>query len=75
MPDRRKAVFLPVDNRILNLFKGYVLNGEPLFDINENDVYTVTEYYEPIDPSNSKKGRVIRIIILVLLARYRSLFY
>lgn len=68
MPDRRKAVFLPVDNRILNLFKGYVLNGEPLFDINENDVYTVTEYYEPIDPSNSKKGRVIRIIILVLLA-------
>ena len=45
MIDSSKAVFLPVDNRILTLFKGYILNGEPLLDVKESDVYTVTEYY------------------------------
>ncbi len=39
MIDKRKAVFLPVDNRILNLYKGYVLNGEML-QIANSDIST-----------------------------------
>lgn len=66
MIDNTKAVFLPVDNRILNLFKGYIQNGEPLFDVKESDVYTVTEYYEFSD-SISKRERIIRIIVMVPL--------
>lgn len=64
MIDSSKAVFLPVDNRILNLFKGYILNGEPLLDVKESDIYTVKEYYEFSD-SISKKERIIRIIVIV----------
>lgn len=66
MIDRSKAVFLPLDNRILTLFKGYILNGEPLLNVKETDVYKVTEYYEYID-SISKCERIIRIIIIVPL--------
>ncbi len=66
MIDSSKAVFLPVDNRILTLFKGYILNGEPLLDVKESDVYTVTEYYEFSD-SISKRELIIRIIVIVPL--------
>jgi len=66
MIDSNKAVFLPVDNRILTLFKGYILNGEQLLNVKESDVYTVTEYYEFTD-SISKRERVIRIIVMVPL--------
>lgn len=66
MIDSSKAVFLPVDNRILTLFKGYILNGEPLLDVKESDVYTITEYYEFSD-SISKRELIIRIIVIVPL--------
>ena len=66
MIDSSKAVFLPVDNRILTLFKGYILNGEPLLDVKESDVYTVTEYYE-FSHSISKREGIIRIIVIVPL--------
>ena len=66
MIDSRKAVFLPVDNKILNLFKGYILNGEPLIDVKESDVYSITKYYE-FPFSISQNERIIRIIVMVPL--------
>lgn len=64
MIDSIKAVFLPIDDRILNLFKGYVLNGEPLLNVKETDVYTVNEYFEFSD-SISKVERIIRIVVFI----------
>jgi hypothetical protein len=63
MIDKNKAVFLPIDNRILSLYKGYILNGAPLLNVNESDFYTVTEYYE-FTGSISKREKITRIISL-----------
>lgn len=65
MIDQRKAVFLPADKRVLNLFKGYILNGK-LLDVSEADVYTEKKYfkYDEYEPS-SKTERVVTIIIAI----------
>ncbi len=66
MIDNKKAVFLPIDNRILNLYKGYILNGEPLVGIKESDVYKVTEYYEYTGVI-SQRERIIKILVAIPL--------
>ena len=66
MIDCNEAVFLPVDDRILNLFKGYVLNGKPLIDLQESDVYNIVEYYE-FSKSKTKTERIFRFLIIVPL--------
>ncbi len=65
MIDSNKAVFLPVDDKIINLFKGFILNGEPLLNIKESDVYTETKYYE-FDSTMSKTEKVFRVIFIIL---------
>jgi hypothetical protein len=40
-----KSVFLPVHDIILNQYKGFVLDGEMLPDLNENDVYYILKNY------------------------------
>ncbi len=65
MIDGNKAVFLPIDDKILNLFKGFILNGKPLLNIKESDVYTETKYYE-FDSTMSKTEKVFRVIFIIL---------
>jgi hypothetical protein len=66
MIDYYKAVFLPTDNRILNLFKGYILNGESLSDIKNSDVYTETKYYE-FNGLISRTEKIIRVVVMIAL--------
>lgn len=67
MIDGNKAVFLPIDDRILNLYNGYILNGELLPDVKKSKIYTETKYYV-FDNSISKTELRIRIIFIIPLA-------
>lgn len=65
MIDKHKAAFLPIDNRILDLYKGYILNGEPLLNVKASDVYNEIRYYKPTH-SFSKAEKAIRIVFILL---------
>lgn len=65
MADYYKAVFLPIDERILDLYKGYVLHGQMLPDLKKEDVYKETTYFE-IDKGESKIENVLKFVILIL---------
>jgi hypothetical protein len=64
MPDSYKAVFLPIDERVLTLYKGYTLNGKMLPDLKKEDVYKETTYYEIIE-QRSKSEQALRYIIII----------
>ena len=61
-----KVIFLPIDKRILDLFNGYILDGELLPDVKESDVYTEINHYE-FEGEISKTEWIFRIFILILL--------
>lgn len=58
-----KAVFLPLDDRILDLYKGYVMDGKELDELNEADLYTAEQYYEEQNDF-SVTEKLVRIIFL-----------
>lgn len=62
MTDSRKAVFLPIDNRILNNYCGYIRDGKMLPDLNESDLYTEKE--SEYEPDMSKAEKITRYIII-----------
>ncbi len=64
MIDKYKAVFLPVDDRILFLYKGYILDGKMLPNLKKEDVYKETVYYE-VDTDKSKTEKIFRYIIFI----------
>lgn len=64
MPQSYKAVFLPIDERILTLYKGYVLNGKMLPELKKEDVFKETTYYA-IEEKRSKGEQVLRYIIII----------
>ncbi len=66
MIDQRKAVFLPADKRVLNLFKGYILNEE-LLTISEEDLYEQEDYYEDNNQPFSIAEKVVRGILIIPL--------
>jgi hypothetical protein len=45
MIDAHKAVFLPIDDRILNLYMGYVMNEKVLPELKKSEFYSI-EYIE-----------------------------
>ncbi len=65
MIDSRKAVFLPIDSRILNLYRGYILDGKEMPDLKESDIYTNREYYDYEDKKNIIEI-ILKILILIL---------
>jgi len=65
MKECTKAVFIPIDNNILNLFKGFILDGKLLPDVKESDVYIDSKYYET-DFEWSKTELIFRFIIIIL---------
>lgn len=66
MPQSYKAVFLPIDERVLTLYKGYILNGKMLPDLKKEDVFKETTYYA-IEEKRSKGEQVLRYIIIIPL--------
>ena len=60
--DGRKAVFLPVCERTLCQYKGYVLNGEMRNDLKEKEVYTIKKEYSNFEPQTIL-SKIIAIII------------
>ncbi len=64
MADYYKAVFLPIDERILDLYKGYLLHGQMFPDLKKEDVYKETTYVE-IDKEESKIENVLKFVILI----------
>ena len=65
MTDSRKAVFLPIDNRILDCFSGYILDGEMVPEIKESDLYTENEIEYEKDMSKGEK--ITRFVIITPL--------
>jgi hypothetical protein len=63
MVDRYKAVFLPLDNRILSLYRGYVMDGRPLLNVRESDVYSIEDSIA-YSNSYSKAEEIARLIVL-----------
>ncbi|HEY4063625.1 MAG TPA: hypothetical protein VGM30_17075 [Puia sp.] len=61
--DSKKAVFLPLDDKILDLFQGFLLDGEILQGITRQDVYIERKYYE-FEETLSKPERIFRIIFI-----------
>jgi len=61
--DGRKAVFLPVSERTLCQYKGYVLNGEMRNDLKEKEVYTIKKEYSNFEPKTIL-SKIIAIIII-----------
>ena len=80
MPQSYKAVFLPIDQRILTLYKGYILDGKMLSDLKKEDVYKEVVYYET-DKRKSGIEIFFRILIvgpfipiLILIAIVATIF-
>ena len=65
MIDYSKAVFLPANKQVLNLFKGYILNGE-LLDVSESDVHTKENYYLNTG-SPSLFEQILKVLCIILL--------
>jgi hypothetical protein len=61
--DSKRVVFLPFDERIVNLFKGPIRNYQILDSVPESDVYSVLKEVAPL----SKKERICRAIFLIPL--------
>jgi hypothetical protein len=48
MTNRRKAIFLPIDDRILDLYKGFVLKGKTMPNLKESDRWKPYKTYKYI---------------------------
>jgi len=55
MIDKRRAVFLPANKQVLNLYKGFILNGELLI-LNDSEVYTEESYSPKTGTPSLVKG-------------------
>lgn len=64
MKEHYKAVFLPADERILCLYKGYILNGNMMPYLKKEDVENETVYYTT-DDEMSKLEKFFRLIFLL----------
>lgn len=59
--DQKRALFLPIDDRILCLYNGYVQHGKMLNGVTESDVYAEKEFYK------YPKAKRIELILLLPL--------
>ncbi|MCX6228296.1 MAG: hypothetical protein NTV75_03825 [Bacteroidia bacterium] len=66
MIDSIKAVFIPIDNRILTNYQGYIRDGEMLPEVKESDLYTEKE--GEYEEEKSKAERITQYIIIIPLA-------
>ena len=64
MIDAKKTVFLPLDERVTELYVGYVHDGQLMKDIDEVDMYTEIVHYDS-DYSYSIYQKVIIVTILI----------
>jgi len=62
--DRRKAVFLPVCEKVLSQYKGFVLNDEMLPYLTEDQVYYLKEEFIPFETKN-RFEKSIRFLLIV----------
>jgi hypothetical protein len=62
--DSRKAIFLPVCEKLLCQYKGFVLNDEMRHDLKEKNVYYISKEFKEFEPRSSL-GRIITIILLI----------
>jgi hypothetical protein len=65
MKKNYKAIFLPIDDRILNLYDGYILNEETLEGINKSEIYSEKKIYDYHDLSFVEV--VFRFIVIITL--------
>jgi hypothetical protein len=63
MIDANKAVFLPLNEKVTDLYAGYVLDGQLMKGLNETDIYTETVHFD-VEASYSMFQKVIMITIL-----------
>ena len=59
--DSHKAVFLPVCEKVLCQYKGFVMNEEMLPDLSEKDVYDIRKEFTNEEPEGG-----IRIFVVLL---------
>ncbi|HMX00905.1 MAG TPA: hypothetical protein PKL56_16165 [Cyclobacteriaceae bacterium] len=63
MTDKIRAVFLPANKQLINIYKGYILNGE-LLNKSEKDLYT--EIDDELDYDNPSKIDIALRVIFIL---------
>ncbi len=65
--DSHKAVFLPVCEKVLCQYKGFVMNNEMCQEISENDVFYIKKDYTHNEPLGNLKKIIIVFLILPFL--------
>ncbi len=63
MIDANKAVFLPLNERVIDLYAGFVHDGQMMKGLKETDIYTETVHFD-VEGSYSIYQKVIMITVL-----------
>lgn len=64
MSEHYKAVFLPIDERILALYKGFVHNGKMFPNLKREDVFIESTYYE-VEEKTSRLRYIFQSVLLI----------
>jgi hypothetical protein len=62
--EQKKAIFLPLNDLILDKFKGFVIDKKPMPNLKYSDVWKVTKVMAP-DLKTTKYDRIGKILLLI----------